>query len=400
MEKISAALRRIKPSASMAISQLALEKKAAGDDVIALSAGEPDFDTPKPIRDAAARAMDEGKTRYTAASGIPELKAAIARKFERDNNIKTDPADCFVATGGKQIIYNALMATLDEGDEAIVPAPFWVSYPEIISLAGATPIIVQADASQGFKITPQQLEDAITDKTVWLLLNSPSNPTGAVYSADEMKALADVLRKYPHVLVLMDDIYEHLVYGDTKFVTMAEVAPDLQDRVVTMNGVSKAYAMTGWRIGYCTGPSWLIKAMNKLQGQSTSNACSIAQWASVEALEGDQSFLAEWREAFNARRDFVVERLNQIDGIDCLTPDGAFYVYPSCGAFIGKTRADGKVIENDEDFVMGLLAEQNVASVHGGAYGLSPHFRVSYALSLPELEQACNRIEAYCKGLK
>lgn len=400
MEKVSAALRRIKPSASMAISQLALEKKAAGDDVIALSAGEPDFDTPEPIRNAAKRAMDEGKTRYTAASGIPELKAAIARKFARDNGIKTDPANCFVATGGKQIIYNAMMATLDEGDEAIIPAPYWVSYPEMVRLTGATPIILAADAAQGFKITPAQLDDAITDKTVWLLLNSPSNPTGAVYSADELKALAEVLRKYPHVMVLMDDIYEHLVYGDAKFATMAEVAPDLQDRIVTMNGVSKAYGMTGWRIGYCTGPSWLMAAMNKLQGQSTSNPCSIAQWASVEALEGDQSFLDKWRDAFSSRRDFVVDRLNKIEGMDCLTPDGAFYVYPSCASFIGKARADGKVIENDEDFVMGLLAEQNVASVHGGAYGLSPYFRVSYALSLPELERACDRIEAYCAALK
>ncbi|WP_027834548.1 pyridoxal phosphate-dependent aminotransferase [Maritalea myrionectae] len=400
MEKVSAALRRIKPSASMAISQLALEKKAAGDDVIALSAGEPDFDTPEPIRNAAKRAMDEGKTRYTAASGIPELKAAIARKFARDNGIKTDPANCFVATGGKQIIYNAMMATLDEGDEAIIPAPYWVSYPEMVRLTGATPIILAADAAQGFKITPAQLDDAITDKTVWLLLNSPSNPTGAVYSADELKALAEVLRKYPHVMVLMDDIYEHLVYGDAKFATLAEVAPDLQDRIVTMNGVSKAYGMTGWRIGYCTGPSWLMAAMNKLQGQSTSNPCSIAQWASVEALEGDQSFLDKWRDAFSSRRDFVVDRLNKIEGMDCLTPDGAFYVYPSCASFIGKARADGKVIENDEDFVMGLLAEQNVASVHGGAYGLSPYFRVSYALSLTELERACDRIEAYCAGLK
>lgn len=399
MEKVSAALRRIKPSASMAISQLALEKKAAGDDVIALSAGEPDFDTPEPIRNAAKRAMDEGKTRYTAASGIPELKAAIARKFARDNGIKTDPANCFVATGGKQIIYNAMMATLDEGDEAIIPAPYWVSYPEMVRLTGATPIILAADAAQGFKITPAQLDDAITDKTVWLLLNSPSNPTGAVYSADELKALAEVLRNYPHVMVLMDDIYEHLVYGDAKFATLAEVAPDLQDRIVTMNGVSKAYGMTGWRIGYCTGPSWLMAAMNKLQGQSTSNPCSIAQWASVEALEGDQSFLDKWRDAFSSRRDFVVDRLNKIEGMDCLTPDGAFYVYPSCASFIGKARADGKVIENDEDFVMGLLAEQNVASVHGGAYGLSPYFRVSYALSLPELERACDRIEAYCAGL-
>ncbi|AVX03841.1 aspartate transaminase [Maritalea myrionectae] len=399
MEKVSAALRRIKPSASMAISQLALEKKAAGDDVIALSAGEPDFDTPEPIRNAAKRAMDEGKTRYTAASGIPELKAAIARKFARDNGIKTDPANCFVATGGKQIIYNAMMATLDEGDEAIIPAPYWVSYPEMVRLTGATPIILAADAAQGFKITPAQLDDAITDKTVWLLLNSPSNPTGAVYSADELKALAEVLRNYPHVMVLMDDIYEHLVYGDAKFATLAEVAPDLQDRIVTMNGVSKAYGMTGWRIGYCTGPSWLMAAMNKLQGQSTSNPCSIAQWASVEALEGDQSFLDKWRDAFSSRRDFVVDRLNKIEGMNCLTPDGAFYVYPSCASFIGKARADGKVIENDEDFVMGLLAEQNVASVHGGAYGLSPYFRVSYALSLPELERACDRIEAYCAGL-
>ncbi len=270
----------------------------------------------------------------------------------------------------------------------------------MVRLTGATPIILAADATQGFKITPAQLDDAITDKTVWLLLNSPSNPTGAVYSADELKALAEVLRKYPHVMVLMDDIYEHLIYGDMKFATMVEVAPDLQDRVVTMNGVSKAYAMTGWRIGYCTGPSWLIAAMNKLQGQSTSNPCSIAQWASVEALEGDQSFLDEWRNAFSVRRDYVVERLNKIEGIDCLTPGGAFYVYPSCAGFIGKARPNGEKIESDEDFAKGLLADHNVATVHGGAYGLSPYFRVSYALSLPELERACDRIEAYCEGLK
>ena len=398
MNMISDALARVKPSASMNISAIALEKRAAGIDVIPMSAGEPDFDTPTHIKDAAKRALDAGKTKYTAVDGIPELKAAIAAKFKRENDLDVDPKDCVVATGGKQIIFNAMVATLNPGDEVVVPAPFWVSYPEMVRLTGATPIIVEAGAAAGFKITPTQLEHAISSKTKWLLLNSPGNPTGAVYSKDELLALADILRAHPHVHILMDDIYEHLTYG-SRFYTMAQIAPDLRDRTLTMNGVSKAYSMTGWRIGYCTGPSWLLKAMSKLQGQSTSNPCSIAQWAAVEALNGDQSFLAEWRKVFEERRDYLVERLNKIEGIECLVPDGAFYVYPSCGGLLGKTTKGGRMLETDEDVSVALLDEIDVATVHGGAYGVSPHFRVSYAVSKEDISRACDRFEVFVAGL-
>ncbi len=398
MNMISDALARVKPSASMNISAIALEKKAAGVDIIPMSAGEPDFDTPDHIKEAAKRALDAGKTKYTAVDGVPELKKAIADKFKRENDLDVDPSNCFVATGGKQIIYNALVASLNPGDEAVIPAPFWVSYPEMVRLTGATPIILETSAETEFKITPAQLEQSINANTKWLLLNSPSNPSGAVYNKEELEALADVLRKHPNVLILMDDIYEHLTYGKT-FYTMAQIAPDLADRVLTMNGVSKAYSMTGWRIGYCTGPEWLIKAMRKLQGQSTSNPCSIAQWASVEALNGDQTFLDDWRKAFIERRDHLVARLNKIDGLECLTPDGAFYVYPSCEGLLGKTTAGGRKLNNDEDVVMALLEEQDVATVHGAAYGVSPHFRISYAVSMENIDKACDRFEAFVAGL-
>jgi len=395
---ISDALMRVKPSASMSISAIALEKRAAGVDIIPMSAGEPDFDTPDHIKDAAKRALDAGKTKYTAVDGIPELKAAIAAKFKRENDLDVDPNHCFVATGGKQIIFNALVATLNPGDEALVPAPFWVSYPEMVNLTGATPVMMETSFASGFKITADELTAAITPKTKWLLLNSPSNPSGAVYSKEELEALADVLRKHSHVHILMDDIYEHLTYG-TKFYTMAQIAPDLAERTLTMNGVSKAYSMTGWRIGYCTGPEWLIKAMRKLQGQSTSNPCSIAQWAAVEALNGDQSFLEEWRTAFIDRRDYLVERLNAIEGLTCLTPDGAFYVYPSCAGLLGKTTKSGRKLTTDEDVVLALLDEVDVATVHGGAYGVSPHFRISYAVSKVDIGRACDRFEAFVADL-
>lgn len=399
MTMISDALQRVKPSASMNISAIALEKRAAGVDIIPMSAGEPDFDTPDNIKDAAKRALDAGKTKYTAVDGIPELKQAIADKFKRENDLDVTPSSCFVATGGKQIIFNALVATLNPGDEALIPAPFWVSYPEMVNLTGATPVIMETSAASGFKITADELAAAITPKTKWLLINSPGNPSGAVYSKEELEALAEVLRGHPQVHILMDDIYEHLTYGQ-KFFTLAQIAPDLADRTLTMNGVSKAYSMTGWRIGYCTGPDWLIKAMRKLQGQSTSNPCSIAQWAAVEALNGDQTFLNDWRAAFIERRDYLVSRLNQIEGLECLTPDGAFYVYPSCADLIGKVTKGGRKLNNDEDVVMALLEEQDVATVHGGAYGLSPHFRISYAVSMEDIGRACDRLEAFVAGLK
>ncbi|GLQ16079.1 pyridoxal phosphate-dependent aminotransferase [Maritalea porphyrae] len=399
MTMISDALQRVKPSASMSISAIALEKRAAGVDIIPMSAGEPDFDTPDNIKDAAKRALDAGKTKYTAVDGIPELKQAIADKFKRENDLDVAPSSCFVATGGKQIIFNALVATLNPGDEALIPAPFWVSYPEMVNLTGATPVIMETSAASGFKITADELAAAITPNTKWLLINSPGNPSGAVFSKEELEALAEVLRGHPQVHILMDDIYEHLTYGQ-RFFTMAQIAPDLADRTLTMNGVSKAYSMTGWRIGYCTGPDWLIKAMRKLQGQSTSNPCSIAQWAAVEALNGEQTFLDDWRAAFVERRDYLVSRLNEIEGLDCLTPDGAFYVYPSCADLIGKVTKGGRKLNNDEDVVMALLEEQDVATVHGGAYGVSPHFRISYAVSLEDIGRACDRLEAFVAGLK
>lgn len=399
MAFLSDALGRVAPSATVAITQKARVLAQEGRDIIALSAGEPDFDTPLHVRDAAKRAMDEGKTRYTNVDGIPELKEAVARKFKRDNGLDVTAADCFVSSGGKQIIFNALMATLNPGDEVVVPVPYWVSYPEIVRLCGAEPVFAVADASTGFKLAPEALEAAITPKTKWLLLNTPSNPTGAAYTAAELRALADVLLRHPHVHILTDDIYEVLVYDGGTFATIAQVEPKLQPRTLTMNGVSKSHAMTGWRIGYCTGPRPLLAAMTKLQGQSTSNPTSISQWAAVAALDGPQEFLGDWLKVFQERRDLVVKGLNANTGLDCLTPEGAFYVFPSCKRLLGKTSAGGTKLETDEDFVMALLEETGVALVHGAAFGLSGHFRLSYAASNAELEEAVKRIQQFCAGI-
>lgn len=393
-------LSRIKPSATMAVTDKARELRAAGRDVIGLGAGEPDMDTPDNIKEAAIRAIREGKTKYTAVDGIPELKEAISAKFKRENNLDYAKDEISVGTGGKQVLFNALMATLNPGDEVIIPTPYWVSYPEIVSLAGATPVILSSSAESGFRLTPEALEAAITPKTKWLILNSPSNPSGAAYGRDAMRALTDVLMRHEHVWVLTDDIYEHLTYDGLTFVTPAEVEPELKPRTLTMNGVSKAYAMTGWRIGFAGGPRPLIKAMSKLQSQSTSNPSSISQWASVEALNGPQDFLAERSEVFRQRRDLVVSMLNQANGITCLSPNGAFYVFPSCEGAIGKTSASGASIESDEAFVTALLEEEGVAVVHGSAFGLSPFFRVSYATSTEALEEACGRIQRFCGGLR
>lgn len=397
---LSEALERVAPSATVAISQKARTMAQEGRDIIALSAGEPDFDTPLHVREAAIRAMAEGKTRYTNVDGIPELKAAVAAKFKRDNGMDVTAADCFVASGGKQIIFNALLATLNPGDEVVVPVPYWVSYPEIVRLAGATPVFAVADDTTGFKLKPEVLEAAITPATKWLVLNTPSNPTGAAYSWDELKGLAEVLLRHPHVHILTDDIYEVLVYDGAKFATIAQVEPRLMPRTLTMNGVSKSHAMTGWRIGYCTGPRPLLAAMLKLQSQSTTNPSSIAQWAAVEALNGPQEFLAEWRQVFQDRRDLVVKGLNANTGLDCLTPEGAFYVFPSCKRLLGKTSAGGKLLATDEDFVMALLEETGVALVHGAAFGLPGHFRLSYAAGNAELEDAVKRIQGFCAGIR
>ncbi len=399
MAFISEALGRVAPSATVAISQKARVMAQEGKDIIALSAGEPDFDTPLHVRDAAKAAMDAGKTRYTNVDGIPELKEAVARKFKRDNGLDVTAADCFVSSGGKQIIFNALMATLNPGDEVVIPVPYWVSYPEIVRLCGAEPVFAVADDTTGFKLSPEALEAAITPKTKWLLLNTPSNPTGAAYSAAELRGLADVLMRHPHVYILTDDIYEVLVYDGGSFATIAQVEPQLQARTLTMNGVSKSHAMTGWRIGYCTGPRPLLAAMTKLQGQSTSNPTSISQWAAVAALDGPQEFLTEWRQVFQARRDLVVKGLNANTGLDCLTPEGAFYVFPSCKRLLGKTSAGGTLLSTDEDFVMALLDETGVALVHGAAFGLPGHFRLSYAASNAELEEAVRRIQQFCAGI-
>jgi aspartate aminotransferase len=400
MAFLSDAILRIAPSATVAISRKAADMKRAGRDVISLAAGEPDFDTPANVREAAKRAMDQGKTRYTNVDGIPELKEAVARKFRRDNHLEVSAADCMVSSGGKQIIFNALLATLNPGDEVVVPVPYWVSYPEIVRLCDAVPVFAKADASTGFKLTPQALEQAITPKTKWLILNTPSNPSGAAYSATELKALTDVLLRHEHVHILTDDIYEVLVYDGGKFATIAQVEPELQPRTLTMNGVSKSHAMTGWRIGYCTGPRPLLAAMLKLQSQSTTNPSSIAQWAAVEALNGPQDFLAEWRQVFQERRDLVVRGLNANTGLDCLVPEGAFYVFPSCKRLLGKTSAGGKTLNTDEDFVMALLEETGVALVHGAAFGLPGHFRLSYAASNAELEEAVVRIQGFCAGIR
>jgi aspartate aminotransferase len=399
MTFLSATLDRVKPSPTIAVSTMAAELKAAGKDVIGLGAGEPDFDTPQNIKDAAVAAIAAGKTKYTAPDGIIELKQAICAKFKRDNGLDYEPAQVSVGTGGKQILYNALMATLNPGDEVVIPAPYWVSYPDMVLLAGGEPVIAEASSQTGYKLTPDQLEAAITPKTKWFIFNSPSNPTGAGYTRDELKALTDVLMKHPHVWVMTDDMYEHLTYGDFEFCTPAQVEPGLYDRTLTCNGVSKAYAMTGWRIGYAAGPEALIGAMRKVQSQSTSNPCTISQWAAVEALNGPQDYIAENNKVFKRRRDMVVEMLNAASGITCPVPEGAFYVYPSIGDCIGKTSAGGTPITDDEAFAKALLEETGVAVVFGAAFGLSPCFRVSYATSDENLKAACTRIQEFCAGL-
>ncbi|MBZ0163362.1 MAG: pyridoxal phosphate-dependent aminotransferase [Notoacmeibacter sp.] len=399
MAFLADALSRVQPSATIAVAQKARELKAQGRDIIGLGAGEPDFDTPDNIKEAAIAAIRRGETKYTPVSGIPELRKAIAAKFKRENGLDYDWTHTIVGTGGKQILFNAMMATLNPGDEVIIPAPFWVSYPEMVALCGGTPVPAATTIEDGFKLTPEALEAAITPRTKWLIFNSPSNPSGAAYTFAELKALTDVLMEHPHVWVLTDDMYEHLVYEGFEFVTPAQVEPALFDRTLTMNGVSKAYAMTGWRIGYAAGPMQLIKAMDMIQSQQTSGACSIAQWASVEALNGPQDFIERNKVVFQSRRDLVVSMLNQAHGINCPTPEGAFYVYPSCTNLIGRKAPSGNVINNDKDFVTELLEAEGVAVVHGAPFGLSPNFRISYATSEDQLEEACKRIQRFCGSL-
>jgi len=392
-------LKRIKPSPTIAISTKAKELKAEGKDIINLSAGEPDFDTPDNIKAKAKQAIDDGATKYTPVAGTKELREAVCRKFKRENNLDYAPEQIIVGTGGKQVLYNALMASVNPGDEIIIPTPYWVSYPDMVVLAEGISVFIECSQENQFKLTPEQLEAAITDKTKWLIFNSPSNPTGAAYTEEEIKALTDILLKHPHVMVMTDDIYEHLTYGDFKFKALAEVEPGLYDRTLTINGVSKSYAMTGWRIGYAGGDKDLIKAMSKIQSQSTSNPSSISQAAALEALDGPQDFIAERNIAFLDRRDFVVAALNDIPGMSCETPEGAFYVYPSCKDFMGKKTPAGDTIETDEDFVIYLLETQGIASVHGAAFGLSPFFRISYATSKEALIDACGRIKQACAEL-
>jgi aspartate aminotransferase len=400
MAFLSDTLARVKPSATIAVTNKARELAAAGRDVIGLGAGEPDFDTPDFIKAGAKAAIDAGKTKYTAVDGIPELKAAICAKFKRENGLTYTPAQVTVGTGGKQTLYNALMATLNPGDEVIIPAPYWVSYPDMVLLAGGTPVPVVCGIETAFKLTPAQLEAAITPKTKWFIFNSPSNPTGAGYTRDELKALTDVLMRHSHVWVMSDDMYEHLVFDGFEFTTPAQVEPGLYDRTLTCNGVSKAYAMTGWRIGYAAGPVHLIKAMGTVQSQSTSNPSSVSQYAALAALTGPQDFLGPFREAFRRRRNLVVDMLNQAPGIVCPKPEGAFYVYPDISGCIGKTTPAGVLIDNDETFATALLEETGVAVVFGAAFGVSPNFRVSYATSDAVLEAACRRIQDFCKGLR
>ncbi|QFS81651.1 Aspartate aminotransferase [Roseivivax sp. THAF40] len=399
MSFLSNTLARVKPSPTVAVTQLARDLAAEGRDVIGLGAGEPDFDTPDNIKAAAIAAIHAGKTKYTAPDGIPELKQAICEKFKRENSLDYKASQISVSTGGKQVLFNALVATLNPGDEVVIPAPYWVSYPDIVRLAGAEPVIVEAGMDTNFKLTPEALEAAITPRTKWFIFNSPSNPTGAGYSHDELRALTEVLERHEHVWIMSDDMYEHLAYDGFTFCTPAEVAPALYDRTLTVNGVSKAYAMTGWRIGYAGGPEHLITAMRKVQSQSTTNPCSISQWAAVEALNGPQDFLAERLTAFQRRRDMVVAALNDTPHLDCPTPEGAFYVYPSCAGAIGKTSDGGTTIEDDEVFARALLEEEGVAVVFGAAFGLSPHFRISYAASDADLTEACTRIRRFCDGL-
>ena len=393
-------LARVKPSATIAISAKAAALKASGKSVIALSFGEPDFDTPDNIKEAAIKAIRSGDTKYTAVDGTPKLKEAIVAKFKRENGLDYTTKQITVGTGGKQVLFNAFMATLSAGDEVVIPAPYWVSYPEMVLLAEGTPVIVPCTQETGFKLKAADLEKAITPKTKWVLLNSPSNPSGAAYTRAELKAITDVLVRHPHVWVLTDDMYEHLVYDDFMFSTPAQIEPSLYNRTLTMNGVSKAYCMTGWRIGYAGGPADLIKAMGDVQSQSTSNPSSIGQAAAVEALNGTQDFIPTNNAVFKQRRDLVVKMLNQAQGLHCHTPEGAFYVYPSCAALIGATTPSGALIKNDEDVINYLLDSQGIAVVHGAAFGLSPHFRVSYAASTELLEQACSRIQKACADLK
>jgi aspartate aminotransferase len=401
MAFLADSMKRIKPSPTIAVTDMARALKAAGRDVIGLGVGEPDFDTPDHIKQAAIEAIQSGKAaKYTAVDGIPELKAAIARKFKRENELDYKPSQIIVGTGGKQVLFNALMATLNPGDEVIIPAPYWVSYPDIVLLAGATPVAIETRLEDGFKVKPAALEKAITKNTKWLIFNSPSNPTGAAYSRDEIKALTDVLVKHPHVWVLADDMYEHLVYDEFKFYSPAQVEPRLYERTLTLNGVSKAYCMTGWRIGYGAAPEPLIKAMATLQSQSTTNANAAAQWASVAALDGPQDFIPKHNKVFKERRDLCVSMINQSNGLKCPKPEGAFYVYPSCEGAIGRTAPSGKKIENDQDFVTALLDAEGVAVVHGSAFGLGPAFRISYAVATPVLEEACRRIQRFCGNLK
>ena len=399
MPFIANRLSRIKPSPTIAVTQKARDLKAEGRDIIGLGAGEPDFDTPAHIIEAAKRALDNGETRYTAVAGTIELREAIAAKLKRDNNLDYTPDQISVACGGKQSIYNALMASVDPGDEVIIPTPYWVSYPDITLLAEGTPVFIDCPAESGFKLKPEDLKAAITPKTKWLIMNSPSNPSGAGYTREEMKALTDVLMRHDHVWVMPDDIYEHIVYDDFEFTTPAQVEPGLIGRTLTLNGMSKAYCMTGWRVGYAAGPDKIIKGINKIQGQSTTHTSSISQAAAIAALEGPHDFIAENNKVFKERRNLVVSMLNQANGITCSTPQGAFYVYPSCAGMIGKKTPDGTTIENDEDAVTYLLESEGVAAVHGSAFGLSPHFRISYATSTELLEDACERIQRACGNL-
>lgn len=400
MPSTSAALGRIQPSATLAMSARVSQLKREGVDVIGLSAGEPDFDTPDFVKEAAIKAIRGGQTKYTDVDGTAELKDAVALKFKRDNGLDYARSQISVNSGGKHTLFNALVATVDAGDEVIIPAPYWVSYPDIVNFAGGTPVFIEGPASQGYKITAGQLDKAITPRTKWVMLNSPSNPTGAAYSAGELRALGEVLLRHPHVLVMTDDMYEHVWYAPTPFATIAQVCPELYDRTLTVNGCSKAFSMTGWRIGFAGGPEWIIKAMAKLQSQSTSNPCSISQAAAVAALTGDQDFLIERNAAFRRRRDLVVAMLNDAPGLHCPTPEGAFYVYPDATDVIGKTTAKGHRIASDEDLIGYFLDEHRVAAVHGGAFGLSPAFRISYATSEEVLRTACTRIQEACAALK
>ena len=398
MSIISDSLKKIKPSPTIAVTQKARELKAAGKDVIGLGAGEPDFDTPENIKQAAIKAINDGDTKYTAVDGTPALKKAIVEKFKKENNLDYTTDQITVGAGGKHVIYNAMMATLNEGDEVIVPAPYWVSYPDIVLLAGGKPVVMECNEKQGFKINPSDLEKFITPKTKWIILNSPSNPTGACYTEKEIREIAKVLEKHSHVYILSDDIYEHVTYEGFKFFTIAQIE-SLKERVLTMNGVSKAYSMTGWRIGYAAGPKEIIKAIAKIQSQSTTNPSSISQAASVEALSGTQDFIKKRADSFQERRDFVVKALNDIDGIECLNPDGAFYVFPSCKGLVGKKDANGKEIKSDTDFVQSLLENSGIAVVQGSAFGLEGFFRISYATSMDNLKKALEKISSFCKSL-